>query len=178
MMGGRARPSALGGGWSLVLTDLAAILLCFFTLAIALTPPARLEPTGAAGPVSAPWRSAPLALDTAIPASARPAEPDYVTALLRDRLSAGGVWTRVRQGVGVWLLRFDEPPPAAALGELLQAIEPLPVSLTVTLVTPDQEIQRQLAQRRSLAEELGPLADRVLVAHGSVRALELRLAVR
>lgn len=178
MMPAHARTAALGGGWSLILTDLAAILLCFFSLAVALTPPARLAAARAEGPAETPSMASALALDTALPSTRRLAEPDYVTTLLRDRFSTLAPGITLRLGPGVWLLRFDDPPPAPILDELLQAVRSLPVSLTVTVVTPELDIRQQLERRRALAQELGEVAERVLVSHGPGRALEVRLVVR
>lgn len=178
MTPGPARSAALGGGWSLILTDLAALLLCFFSLAIALTPPARLEPIGVARTAATlPTATSPV-LDTATSSNLETAAPAYVEALLRDRLSTIGSGITMRRGPGIWVLRFDDLPPAAAVDDLLQAIAALPVWLTVTLVTPDPEIWRKMAQRSALAQELGGMADRVLVSQGPRRALEIRLASR
>jgi hypothetical protein len=172
------RSATLGGGWSLVLTDLAAILLCFFALAIALTPPARSLPQRPAGPAEESRAPAPPALDTAISAIPPLADPSYLAALLGDRLLTPSAGITVQRGADSWLLRYDHMPSTDALEELLQAVAPLPLAVTVTLVTPASEIQRQAEEQRVLARELGAFAGRALVSHGPAPALEVRLAFR
>lgn len=174
----RARARIVPGrGWSLVLADLAALLLCFFALAVALTPPAPAR-VNAASDVAGSDVPATKALDSAAPSPRPRSEPAYVEALLRERLGALGAGLVLGDGSTTWLLRWPAPADNRSLERLLDSVAPLPVAVTLTLVTTVGDIAQQEEQRRAFALELGRRSTSVLVTVGSLDGVEVRFALR